>query len=134
MPEQIEHLKEIHRVLKVEGKGYLAVPNRWMLIEPHYRLAFLSWLPRPLRTPYLRLLGKGQLYDCEPLQMPELEAMLKKTAFQYQNVSVKAWRETFDIERPEARATRWLRATPDAALYPLLRIIPTLIYRIERRS
>ena len=130
-PEQLGHLKEIHRVLKEDGKGYLAVPNRWMVIEPHYRLAFLSWLPRVLRTPYLRVMGRGQLYDCEPLQLPELEEMLRQTRFKYQNLSVQAWRETFDIEHPEARATRWLRAMPDVALKPLRRIIPTLICRIE---
>lgn len=37
----------------------------------------------------------------------------------------------FEIERPQAPATCWLRAMPDAVLAPLKRIIPTLIYRIE---
>ncbi|MGH8399236.1 MAG: class I SAM-dependent methyltransferase, partial [Gammaproteobacteria bacterium] len=41
---QRAHLAELHRVLRPEGIGYLAVPNRWMLVEPHYKLAFLSWL------------------------------------------------------------------------------------------
>ncbi|WP_457383337.1 class I SAM-dependent methyltransferase [Rhodanobacter sp. TND4EL1] len=39
---QLAHLAELHRVLRPDGVGYLAVPNRWMLIEPHYKLAFLS--------------------------------------------------------------------------------------------
>lgn len=39
---QLVHLQEIRRVLTSTGKAYLAVPNRWMLTEPHYRLKFLS--------------------------------------------------------------------------------------------
>ena len=39
---QILHLRELGRVLKKTGIGYLAVPNRWMLFEPHYKLIFLS--------------------------------------------------------------------------------------------
>lgn len=37
-----------------------------MLTEPHYKLKFLSWSPRRWRSPYLRLMGKGTFYDCEP--------------------------------------------------------------------
>ena len=73
---QILHLRELGRVLKKTGIGYLAVPNRWMLFEPHYKLIFLSWLPKKLRSPYLRFAGKGQFYDCEPLQMHEIEGSM----------------------------------------------------------
>lgn len=33
--QQLTHLREIHRVHKPEGFGYLAAPNRWAIIEPH---------------------------------------------------------------------------------------------------
>lgn len=128
---QHRHLEEVHRVMKSDGVGYLAVPNRWMLTEPHFRLKFLSWWPHALRTPYLRLMHKGVYYDCEPLQMRQLECMLAAAGLRYRNLCVEAWRETFEIERPGALATRILRATPDTLLNPLRRIIPTLIYRIE---
>src|SRR3546814_18660903 len=75
-PEQLAHLSELRRVLTPGGIGYLAVPNRWMLVEPHYRLAFLSWWPHAWRSPYLRLMRKGKFYDCEPLQLGQLETML----------------------------------------------------------
>ena len=42
LDDQRHHLYEIYRVMKPRGVGYLAVPNRWMLVEPHYRLPFLS--------------------------------------------------------------------------------------------
>ena len=46
---QLEHLNEIKRLLK-NGIAYLAVLNKWMLIESHYQLTFLSWLPRKSRS------------------------------------------------------------------------------------
>lgn len=126
------HLAEIRRVMRPGGVGYLAVPNRWMLTEPHYRLKFLSWLPRRWRTPYLRLMRKGEFYDCEPLQMRQLERMIESSGLAYRNLCVEAWRATFEIERPRSLGARVLRATPDALLRPLKRLIPTLIYRLER--
>lgn len=128
---QHQHLMEIRRVMKRNGIGYLAVPNRWMLIEPHYRLGFLSWLPRAWRTPYLRLRGKGEIYDCEPLQMRQLEKMLDASGFHYKNLCIEAWRITFEIERPHSLGAGILGVTPDLLLKPLRRIIPTLIYQIE---
>ncbi len=128
---QASHLREIRRVLRQGGVGYLAVPNRWMLTEPHYRLVFLSWWPRRLRSPYLRLMGKGRFYDCEPLQLGQLERMLTAAGFRYRNLCIEALRETFEIERPAAGATKLLRKIPDGLLRLFRRIIPTLIYRIE---
>lgn len=131
---QHAHLAELHRVLRPDGVGYLAVPNRWMLVEPHYRLAFLSWLPHGLRTPYLRATNKGAVYDCEPLEMAQLERMLDAANLCHHNLCIEAVRATFDIECPDSPSARILRTTPDACLRPLRRIIPTLIYRIERRT
>lgn len=129
---QARHLQEIRRVLRPDGIGYLAVPNRWMLTEPHYRLKFLSWLPHSWRTPYLRLMRKGSFYDCEPLQMRQLEKMLDSARLRYRNLCIEALRETFLIERPEALSTRLLRLIPDSALRLFRRVIPTLIYRLQR--
>jgi SAM-dependent methyltransferase len=131
---QRAHLAEVYRVLRPDGVGYLAVPNRWMLVEPHYKLAFLSWWPRGWRTPYLRLAHKGEVYDCEPLEMKQLERALDAAGFCHHNLCVEAMRETFEIEHPSSLGARLLEATPDAWMKPLRRIIPTLIYRIERRT
>ncbi len=128
---QRTHLAELSRVLRPDGVGYLAVPNRWMLVEPHYHLAFLSWLPHAWRTPYLRTMRRGTFYDCEPLQMRQLERLLTDAGFRCRNLCIEAWRETFAIERPHSAGTRLLRMIPDAMLEPLRRIIPTLIYEFH---
>ena len=87
---QLAHLRELRRVMAPDGVGYLAVPNRWMLVEPHYRLAFLSWLPRPLRTPYLRLMRRGERYDCEPLSLGQLDTVLRDARLASEHVEARA--------------------------------------------
>lgn len=129
---QRAHLAEARRVLKRNGIGYLAVPNRWMLVEPHYRLAFLSWLPTSWRSPYLRMSGKGEEYDCRPLESGQVEALLREFQLSYENVCVAAMRATLEIERPGSRGDRMLRSLPDALLTPFRSLIPTLIYTFSR--
>jgi SAM-dependent methyltransferase len=128
---QRRHLQEIRRVLKPAGRVYLAVPNRWMLVEPHYGLAFLSWLPRAWRTPYLRLRGKGNVYDCEPLQMRELQDLIASVGMSYRNVTVEAFRLTLAIEGDKGWLARTANAFPDSILRWMRRVIPTHIYLIE---
>jgi len=130
---QRNHLSELHRVLRKDGIGYIAVPNRWMLVEPHFRLAFLSWMPHSWRTPYLRLMRKGKLYDCEPLQMSQLERLLVGAGFRHSNLSIDAMRTTIDIEHPRAPILNILRNLPDRVWMPLRGIMPTLIYRFWSR-
>src|SRR3546814_17958343 len=60
---QRHHLDEIRRVLAPDGVVYFAAPNRWRLVEPHFRLPFLSWLPNPASDRYVRVMGRGSHYD-----------------------------------------------------------------------
>lgn len=126
---QRAHLAELRRVLRIDGVGYLAVPNRWMLVEPHYKLVFLSWLPHAWRTPYLRAMRKGDVYDCEPLQLGQAEQLLAEAGLRYKNLCLDALRATLEIERSKSLATRMLRRVPDLILMPMNRLVPTLIYK-----
>jgi SAM-dependent methyltransferase len=38
--------EEVFRLLKEDGVCFFSGPNRWALMERHYHLPFLSWLPR----------------------------------------------------------------------------------------
>jgi SAM-dependent methyltransferase len=55
--------QEAFRVLAPGGRAYVTAGSRLALIEPHYRLPFLSWLPRPAASAYLRLSGRGRAYE-----------------------------------------------------------------------
>lgn len=59
-PEAV--IAEIHRVLAPDGVAYLGLGNRLGVMEPHYRLPFLSYLPRSLADRYMRAAGKGDHY------------------------------------------------------------------------
>jgi 2-polyprenyl-3-methyl-5-hydroxy-6-metoxy-1,4-benzoquinol methylase len=62
VPDAERMMKEIFRVLRPGGVCYFAAGNRLTIMEPHYRLPFLSLLPRPIAHIYLRASGKSQRY------------------------------------------------------------------------
>ena len=129
---QHHHLCELRRVMKCLGVAYVAAPNRWMLVEPHFHLAFLSWLPRALRTPYLRLMRKGKNYDCNPPTLGGLKALLTGAKLSGEYLSTKALRETLLIERNLGAGATLAAHLPDACLNFLARINPTLIFKASR--
>lgn len=132
---QAEHLREMRRVLARGGVGYLAVPNRWMLIEPHYGLAFLSWWPERWRSTWLRLGRKGLHYDCRPLTCADLERRLNAAGFAFEQLHAEALRVTFEIERPRSRLwLHLLRHVPVWVHRAARGIYPTLIYRLRHTA
>ena len=124
---QGRHLGEIRRVLKPDGWLYLAVPNRWAFVEPHFRLPFLSWLPRGLRDSYIRLAGRGSVYDCDPPSHSELESLLSLAAFTATDVSFEGIKVVADLEfDPGFR--RQLLQRPDLWAAPLKGLLPSYLY------
>ncbi len=129
---QLHQLRELRRVLKHTGIGYLSVPNRWMLIEPHYKLIFLSWWPVSWRSKYLQIFTEHKHYDCKPLEMHELESKLKIANVYFENISVKALGVVFEIEGKNGVLQKIAAGMPDWFLAMLNPIFPTLIYKIRK--
>lgn len=127
---QREHLAELARVMADDAIGYLAVPNRWMLVEPHYRLAFLSWLPRHWRTRYLRWRtgNAAAIYDCEPLALPELESLLRDAGLRFEDRAADAIRALRDTDPAAGLAVRVLARLPAVIIWQFRRIVPTLVH------
>ncbi len=77
---QTTHLAEIARVLRPSGFAYLATPNRWWLVEGHYRLPLLSWFPPKIASSYVRLAHRGSWYDVVPLSAGRLKRCSPESA------------------------------------------------------
>ncbi len=66
---------EIQRALKPNGVVFFSGPNRWTLMEEHYQLPLLSWLPKGLADIYMRATGRGKTYDIRPLSYWQLKRL-----------------------------------------------------------
>ena len=130
---QHEHLSELRRVLAPNGIGYLAVPNRWMIVEPHYKLPFLSWLPVRHRSSFLKMFREQSFYDCEPLEMWKIEQFLDQAGFKYVNVSIEAAEILYKIENTRYLGLKVYQSFPYSIKRWLRPLMPTLIYRIKKQ-
>lgn len=69
------HIREVSRVLKKGGFLYLATPNKYAFVEPHFMMPFLSWLPRHLASVYLKLF-KNKVWDIHPLSFRGIKKLV----------------------------------------------------------
>jgi SAM-dependent methyltransferase len=69
---------EIYRVLKQDGICYLSAGNKYNIIEGHYKLPFLSWLPQILANLYLIITGRNKIYEEKHFSYFKVKRMLKK--------------------------------------------------------
>lgn len=125
--DQLDHLVEVQRVLRPSGICYLAVPNRWTLVEPHFHLPFLSWLPKSLRTPYVRLTRRGTHYDCDIPHGRELERLMREAGFHGVEITIGALPLLIEIEEP-GRLKRALLRTPPRLATVVRPLLPTRMY------
>jgi len=122
-PEAV--LAELHRVLAADGVLYLGVANRLGVLEPHYRLPFLSYLPQAAADRYMRLTGKGEHYYERLRTRPSLRRMARHFAVWEYTVPVLLEPDRFyssDVTHP------LLDRIPPAVLRHALPLVPTYIW------
>lgn len=124
---------EIRRLLKPAGVAYLAAAGKYQPLEPHYRLPFLSWLPRPAANAYLRASGRKEAYDVNLLSYRHLSRLLEPFDVREYTAAVVADPHRFAAEdvvprwRPLRRLLAWLtRVAPAAA--------PTRIFVLRQKG
>jgi SAM-dependent methyltransferase len=127
--QQRNHLRELRRVLKPAGLCYFAVAHRFVVIEPHYRLPFLSWLPRGLADRYLRRF-RGRDYDCDLPTQARLKRLFREADLAVEDCTLEALR-LFAAEATSLPA-RVVGALPDAMVRPLRPLIPTQVLVLRK--
>jgi len=107
-------ISEINRVLKPGGVVFFSGPNRWALIEEHYHLPFLSWLPRWAANPYMRITKRENTYDIRPLSFRQLKKLWKDFEIYDYIGKILSDPQKYSLEdririRIPALVTRWVR-------------------------
>jgi 2-polyprenyl-3-methyl-5-hydroxy-6-metoxy-1,4-benzoquinol methylase len=131
VPNVHQLLDEIYRILRVGGVCYLACTNKYWLIEPHYRLPFLSWMPNSAANLYLRLTRRGTKYTEHLLSRGQILKLLHR--FHVTEYTVRILRSP-----QQFRATDVLQRFPMAPKIPpplarlLLPIMPNFVWIIEK--
>lgn len=85
-------LNQIARVLQRDGILFMVVPNRFWIMETHYRLPLLSWFPRRLAGAYLRITRRGTEYDVSCPTWWEFFRSLKNSGFEVTNLNLYVMR------------------------------------------
>lgn len=130
---QIIHLSEIKRCLKDDGILYLAFPNKWRLVEPHYRVPFLSWLPRRIANVVLRTFGSAPFYDCYPMAAGKAMRLLERSGLTQEDKTLEAVAVVAELEF-DNRYARFLLKSLTPFLGILKPIMPTLIFVSEKKD
>jgi len=118
-------LTEIHRVLKPAGVAYLGLGNKYQVMEPHYRLPFLSWLPQRAADRYVRAFGKADDYYESYASRAGLKALAR---------GFHVWDYTIPVVlRPDLfesgdQVRGWVARVPPVAVRAGMPIIPTFIW------
>jgi SAM-dependent methyltransferase len=93
-------LNEIRNALKVGGKLYISVMNRYQIREPHTSIPFLTWLPKPHWNLVYKLTKKRPAYDYYPYTVKKLEKLCGETGLIYKNCTwFYAWNKVSNVER-----------------------------------
>ncbi len=130
--DQLHHLSEIKRVMAEDALLYLAVPNKWRLIEPHYKIPILSWLPQRIADLIVRISGKNEEFDCRSPSRRKLRWLFGQTGFVHEELDREALRIVGEVEG--SRVAELVSKLPTGVLRALLLIVPTFIVIARKRG
>jgi SAM-dependent methyltransferase len=124
-------MAEIHRILRPGGVCYFGAASRLIVMEPHYHLPFLSWLPKPLAHRYMRWTGRGEFYYEKLRTCGALRRLA--AAFRIEDYTLAV---LHDPDRYRARDMippgSLIERIPEAAWKLVYRLLPTYILILRK--
>ncbi len=117
--------RELRRVVRPEGVIYLGLASRLGILEPHYRLLFLSWLPRRLAHRYVRLFRRADHYH---------EALTTRRGLRRLCAHLYVWDYTLTVIADPVRfkatevVPKWARHAPPWMFRVGLAVAPTYLW------
>lgn len=133
VPNPHQMMDEIFRVLKEDGFCYFSAGNKHMIMEGHYALPFLSWLPKPLAHLYLKLTRKGGFYYEDHYSLRGLKKLVKRFRIRDYTLPIIKDPEKFsatDLFNTQSFSYKWIRFLAPF-LYPW---IPTYIWVLTKKG
>lgn len=125
------HLDEISRVLAPSGVAYMATPSRWQIVEPHFKVPFLSWVPQFCRSMLLSAWKRRRLaYDCKPLGRREISRLIDDACLKRTDIVLDAFRFTLQSEQTSI-LPRLAGLLPDWLLGMLRWATPTHVFLLR---
>lgn len=130
--DQPQHVLEVLRVLRPGGIAYFATPNRNWISDPHYRVPFINWMPRPLASRYLNL-TKKKVWDIKPVTARRIKKLAGKNhAVSSLVVDIVKNPETYHLDMLKA-AHPVMKRMPRPVLRALSAVSPTVLLLITKR-
>lgn len=124
---------EIWRVLKPDGICFFSGPNKYTILEEHYFLPFLSWLPSSLANFYMQVFSKGKVYDVFPLSRSGLLSLMEE--FCVIDLSLKLIKKPSQYGMTDRFGIlKVMRHLPETLLLPLLLFIPNFNFILRKPS
>lgn len=134
--DQARLFRELFRILRPGGRAYVSAGNRLAVREPHYRLPFLSWLPRGLAGAYVRASGRGRGYEgIRFLTWGTLAGLIRRAGLEIEDRTERALEEMLSELRGGASRAAWaaLSVLPGRARRATLRWISPQWFLVVRR-
>jgi SAM-dependent methyltransferase len=131
VPDARVLMSEIFRILKPGGFCYFGAANRFIIIEPHYQLPFLSWFPKPVANFYLSLLRRKVPYYENLQSYYGIKKLISHFSVTDYTLRIIRNPEQFNAEDVIGQKSL-IRLMPEFLLHLLMPIIPIYIFVLSK--
>ena len=124
-------MAEIYRILKPGGACYFGIGTRHVLVEGHYKLPFLSWVPHSVAHMYMKLAGKDAKYDVRLLSYRNLRKLAANFGIVDYTIDVIKRGDRY-CDGSRGRIRRFVALWPSGLLRAILPAIPVHVWALVK--